>query len=147
MRCQKQLINQESAVRWAPAAAVMLLIFVHSAMPADLSREESGFVVNMVIKLFPIPLSTEMLTFAIRKTAHFIEYCILGLCLRRGAKTGICSFLAGAAYAVTDEIHQYFVPGRSCEIRDICIDAAGVLAGVVLMGLIKKITARIRPKM
>ena len=50
----------------------------------------------------------------------------------------LTAWLIAAAYAVTDEIHQLFVPGRSCEFRDICIDAVGVLAGVLLMRAIER---------
>ncbi|MBQ1935757.1 MAG: VanZ family protein, partial [Clostridia bacterium] len=35
-------------------------------------------------------------------------------------------------YAVTDEIHQHFVEGRSCELRDVLIDAAGALLFLLL---------------
>ena len=34
----------------------------------------------------------------------------------------ITSILIGALYAVSDEIHQLFIVGRSCEIRDVIID-------------------------
>jgi VanZ family protein len=30
------------------------------------------------------------------------------------------------AYAVSDEFHQHFVPGRSCSISDFFIDSAGI---------------------
>ena len=53
-------------------------------------------------------------------------------------KTGkYLPWLTGTLYAVTDEIHQYFVPGRSCEFRDICIDSAGVLCGIFCLCLFK----------
>ena len=28
-------------------------------------------------------------------------------------------------YAVSDEIHQYFVPGRACRLFDVLIDTSG----------------------
>ena len=40
------------------------------------------------------------------------------------------------ARAVLDEVHQAFVPGRSCELRDVCIDSAGVLLGAAFLLLI-----------
>jgi VanZ family protein len=36
-------------------------------------------------------------------------------------------------YAVSDEIHQYFVPGRACRFGDICIDTAGSILAIVLL--------------
>jgi VanZ family protein len=43
------------------------------------------------------------------------------------------AWMLGTAYAVTDELHQRFVPERSCEPRDMCIDAAGVALGALIM--------------
>ena len=40
---------------------------------------------------------------------------------------------AGFLYAVSDEIHQIFVPGRSGEPRDVLIDTSGVLIGICLV--------------
>ena len=40
---------------------------------------------------------------------------------------------AGTLFAVTDEIHQIYVSGRSCEFRDILIDSCGVALGVLLV--------------
>ena len=124
--------------RLFPAAAVMLFIFIHSAMPADLSSVESGWIVNLVRMLLPFDLSMDLLTFLIRKAAHFTEYLLLGLSLEWGMGFRKRTFLIGTGYAVMDEIHQAFVPGRSCEIRDMCIDAVGVLIGMVLIIAIRK---------
>ena len=103
-------------------------------------------------------IDPEMLSFIVRKCAHFAEYTLLGWSLalttadylervretRRdvpsGAQLGastkaqiIAPWLIGTAYAVTDEIHQSFVPGRSCEVRDIVIDSCGVLVGALIV--------------
>ena len=50
------------------------------------------------------------------------------------------TFFIGSGYAIIDEIHQSFVPGRSCEIRDMCIDAVGVLVGMILMKTVRKLS-------
>ena len=134
-------------------AAIMIFIFVQSALPADISGAESGLIVSFLQNVFG--LSGEGLVFAVRKAAHFSEYLILGvsLCLtarygewieKIGAQgeltfAGIAfSWGIGALYAVTDEFHQLFVAGRSCELRDMCIDAAGVLCGCILYGIINQ---------
>nr|MCR4815373.1 VanZ family protein [Lachnospiraceae bacterium] len=36
----------------------------------------------------------------------------------------------------TDEFHQYFVPGRCCDWKDMCIDSAGVATGCLLCLLV-----------
>lgn len=37
-----------------------------------------------------------------------------------------------ALYACSDELHQYFVPGRSCRFFDVCVDSTGAFFGALL---------------
>ena len=80
--------------------------------------------------------------FVLRKLAHFCEYAILGALLLRALGRAELAVAAGVAYAATDELHQHFVPGRHAAFRDVAIDAAGVLAGVVLLVQSKTWSAR-----
>lgn len=128
----------------AATAAIMVLIFVHSAMPADMSSAESGILVGLLFRLFEG--DPERTSFFVRKCAHFTEYLVLGLSLgftvddfvgmpETGggkAKSLSLAWVIGALYACTDEFHQRFVPGRSGELRDVGIDCCGVLTGVLL---------------
>ena len=113
----------------------MVFIFIQSALPSDLSSEESGVVVDLIMRAFEdiLPYGRETIVFAVRKGAHFTEYLILGAVLVPAVKEwrvapGLlmaggapAAWLIGTAYAVTDEFHQLFVAGRSCEVRDMCI--------------------------
>ena len=55
----------------------------------------------------------------------------------------VVSVVIGALYAVSDEVHQYFVPGRACMIRDMLLDSAGVAIGAaVLLGLVHLIVKK-----
>ena len=58
------------------------------------------------------------------------------------------SLLFGVFYASTDELHQYFVPGRSARLFDVGIDTLGVLTGIlaylVIRKLIKNIDIQVR---
>jgi VanZ family protein len=69
----------------------------------------------------------------LRKLAHFCEYAVLGALLLRALGRGPIAVAVGIAYAATDELHQHFVPGRHAAFRDVAIDAAGALAGVLLL--------------
>ena len=40
-------------------------------------------------------------------------------------------------YACTDEFHQLFVMGRSCEMRDVLIDTLGSFVGILIYYKIK----------
>ena len=47
-------------------------------------------------------------------------------------------WLIGTAYAITDEIHQLFVPERACAFMDMCIDSVGVAVGaVIVVGVVR----------
>lgn len=77
----------------------------------------------------------------IRKVAHFSIYTVVGLLLMGLLSTYkikenwrmILSILLGMIYAVSDEIHQSFTPGRSPRIADVYIDTLGVILGVLLI--------------
>jgi len=49
-------------------------------------------------------------------------------------------------YAITDEFHQYFVPGRSAEIRDVLIDSSGAFIGILLTIGIIQIKRKLKSK-
>ena len=70
----------------------------------------------------------------LRKGAHTLEYAILGALLLRALGREAPAFLAGVAYAITDELHQHFVAGRHASPRDVAIDAVGVFLGVLTFG-------------
>jgi VanZ family protein len=91
------------------------------------------------------------------KLLHAVEYAglaallVLGLThlgtmgMRRAAQLAI---LLAAAYGATDELHQAFVPGRSCDVRDWLADAIGaILGGVLAVPFLRRwgVRASIRP--
>jgi VanZ family protein len=75
------------------------------------------------------------------KYVHFLLYTPFGLLLGRWIGEywyGIAAVLAGWFYGATDEIHQRWVPKRSCDIHDWMVDALAVIAGVMLFHLVRK---------
>lgn len=123
---------------------VMLLIFIFSARDATKSSSDSGRIGRFIVKHFyrdyedmteaQIDMEVESITYVVRKTAHFTEYLILGLCLCAAVSRGLIRpFTIGMLYSVTDEIHQYFVPGRACMFMDVLLDSFGVMTGVICM--------------
>ena len=134
---------------------IMAFIFLQSALPADLSKEESNLIVQALIEFLHV--DPKILSFAVRKCAHFTEYLLLGMSLfatvreydpdglernEQWRRTALLSWGIGALYALTDEVHQAFVPGRSCEIRDMLIDSCGVAAGVLIMAALRSRRAK-----
>ena len=123
---------------------LMGMIFFFSAQPSNVSEESSGFLVELIEKALGRPFSgrtLETIVFLVRKTAHFSEYLLVGLFFSLTlnekrtfhGKEFAFSVLICSLYAVSDEIHQHFVPGRSGELRDVCIDAAGAFLGCFLV--------------
>lgn len=83
----------------------------------------------------------------IRKLAHFTIYAIGGFLIMNYAYTTdntmkqkiLYSIGFGGGYAISDELHQFFVPGRSGNIFDVGIDTLGVMTGVFVYLTIRKI--------
>ena len=48
----------------------------------------------------------------------------------------LISLFVGLIYAVSDEIHQSFILGRTASIRDVCIDTSGVFLGIIIVLII-----------
>jgi VanZ family protein len=69
--------------------------------------------------------------YVLRKCAHVTEYAILGALLLRALGREVPAFLAGVAYAASDELHQHFVAGRHSSPIDVAIDAVGITLGLL----------------
>jgi VanZ family protein len=74
----------------------------------------------------------------VSKLAHVTEYAILGWLIqwarggRNRQRVGWLSWLIAVLYAVTDEYHQSFTPGRTPAVTDVIIDSLGAAIGVGL---------------
>ena len=78
-------------------------------------------------------------TFAV--SGHSLAYLALavllvralagGLPRRIGVRVGAMALGIAVAYAVSDELHQSFVPGRDASAYDVITDTIGALAGTM----------------
>lgn len=84
--------------------------------------------------------------FFLRKVAHVTEYFIFTFLLYRAFKDSFSMnvlrlFMYPAVfsllYAISDEIHQYFVIGRSCAIGDVLIDSIGIIGFFIFIKIRK----------
>jgi VanZ family protein len=81
--------------------------------------------------------------FGFDKIAHFIAYAVLtvaaGLWIssvtwrRRPRLWFLLVAAIAAAYGIIDEVHQFFVPGRNCNLWDWIADVVGSIAGAALI--------------
>ena len=134
-------------ILWIMVLGSAALIFWFSAQDATESSGTSGHFARMIFGIFPSFRAMsetaqaeliESAMFVVRKCAHFCFYAFFGFWLMllvrqyRRTYTLLITGAGSLAYAISDEIHQYFVPGRSCHPRDVCIDLAGSLVGALI---------------
>lgn len=110
---------------------VMLSIFWFSHQDGRESARQSTYVKKQVNKAIG-----KGLRFNVRKNAHFFIYMALGMSLLLSReKTGKREVLEVVGfiilYAISDEYHQSFVPGREASFRDVYIDTLGGISGVL----------------
>ena len=121
----------------------MAIIFTMSSFNSIESANQSNYKVNIISSVLNIN-NIELLNLIIRKLAHYIEYLILGiLVINMFIKNNIppsylISIIFCIIYAISDEIHQFLIPGRACQIKDILIDSIGSITGIYLYKLISK---------
>lgn len=134
---------------WLLVALMVIFIFSNSAASAGTSNGMSLTVsewVRPVLNTVGLHPETDFLNFVIRKLAHFSEYALLG-CLIAAYRLQPWSWMKSKAallpffiIPVLDENLQRFSAGRSCELRDMLIDSAGMAVGmflaIVLLGII-----------
>lgn len=139
--------NKRLVIGWIALLFWVGLIFYMSNQPGDVSSKQSGLVLKL-FQVLGIDLNKELgelATFIVRKTAHFTEYFILYLLTINvmqyyfNIKNAILySLIFSILYACTDEIHQYFIPGRAMAFKDILIDSSGALTAMVITKIISK---------
>ena len=156
-------MNQKNYRRVTGALLVvwMCVIFLFSSQPSDESSKVSGTVcervvedANRVLKLemnqARVQSVAESIEYPVRKAAHMTEYAILGLLsfafyrgiLKKEKRQFLAALLTAAVYAATDEFHQYFIPGRSAEVMDVCIDTLGASIGLAILFFTLKVVRK-----
>lgn len=111
-------LRQNPWVRWVPAILWMAVIFIASSTPSSQVPSFGGW------------------DFWVKKSSHLLSYALLAFLYRlalgpsasgAGWKAGLLAVL----FAISDELHQMFTPGRNPWIVDVLIDVAG--AGIALI--------------
>lgn len=118
---------------WLPVLIYMVIIFLFS------SREKVAITDSYTI------------SFLIFKTIHIIEYALFYLLSYRAFRNTVSTkshapllaFLFIFIFAITDEIHQSFVPTREGRVRDVIIDALGGGVGWIIIRYVLPKTPKI----
>lgn len=138
----KKVISYILVIVW------LFLIFSLSNQSGDVSGGESSNIIYFIFKFIfdTFYISTtnlnnivEILHNPIRELMHFLEYLVLGLLVINMLKQNsikdnviLISIMFSFIYAASDEIHQIFIPGRTCEYLDILLDTLGSILGSII---------------
>lgn len=138
--------------KWISRAVLIAWMCVIFSFSAQNGGESSGLsgkigscIVNTVDSVLGLnmtqdekELAVEKLSFPIRKAAHMLEYAILALLAYLSFSKYAITIIITFVYAMTDELHQRFVPGRAGMFTDVLIDTAG---GLIMVGVLWCIAA------
>jgi VanZ family protein len=126
---------------WLPFALWMALIYAISAQPEAPGPGDKG---SLLRDLF-------------NYSAHACSFALLALLARRAMRSGTpwlprwmarhpgwAACIWSALYAISDEYHQSFVPGRTASIWDLGVDLAGILGMLALLALWQPRQATVR---
>jgi len=133
----------------------MAMIFAFSSQNADASQALSDGVLYRILSLFHMQQFMERYEIVIRKLAHFSLFFALGTSsslmfseidniYTLKVSASLSAFVLSVLYAASDEIHQYFVPGRSMQFSDVLLDSAGALTAILCVSAIRKLIMKPR---
>lgn len=145
-------LNKKQIIYFVLILIWMAVVFAFSNQSAEVSSKASGGITEKVVKLFINNNTTisqsqrDSIETVIRKCAHFVLYLIGGFLTANFLSTTqiqdkhivMYAILFTFCYAITDEMHQLFVSGRSGEIRDVILDTAGASVGTMMSNLVER---------
>ncbi len=119
-------------LRYIPTLLCMAAIFWFSAQPGD----EVARAADPLFDMYPTIGQSPPIPWL--KVGHIIGYSGLGAALMYGLGArsrwaGLTALGVTLLYAISDEIHQTFTPGRHAGLNDVVIDLAA--AGLVILGI------------
>lgn len=105
---------------WWPALAYAAFIFLLSSL------ERPPFLADF-------DLNDKWKHFLLFTVFAVLVYRSAAVSMERPAAAGWMTVLLVSAYGATDELHQYFVPGRSCDWRDWLADTVAAIVIVAVL--------------
>ena len=124
---------------------LFVLIFCLSHQSGEESTETSGWFTSLLNFIFPFELTEDF----VRTMAHFSEFACLSFFMNnlfvsyKEKLTPVFACALSFFYAITDEIHQIFVPGRACQFLDMMVDLAGIVSGMFVFTILYLLTNKL----
>lgn len=144
--------NIRKFLYWIPALIVMIIIFYFSSKTGTESNSQSDPIVLSILRTLHLSENIKLfITLLVRKFGHISEFALLGFCVSFALtksfslnwfKTETYAILISYIYALTDELHQLFVPERSGRFSDTLIDLVGIVIGSLLFVLVYKLWSK-----
>ncbi len=111
---------------------ILWIVTLYVLSTSVFSAANTSRVIEPILRwLFPSASAATIVLMhgLVRKAAHFTNYAILFWLLIRGPMAGrpYTALALCAAYALVDECHQIFVPGRTPSLYDVALDSSGAL--------------------
>ena len=127
---------------WAPVALWAALIFFFST---DLfSSSNTGDFLGLLLSAIYSGITAaqfDTIHLVVRKSSHWTEYFIFSLLLIRALqghfkskvelRRAVWIVAIVSLYALSDELHQAFVPSRTASLADVTIDSVGGICGIL----------------
>ncbi len=150
-------MKKKTIIMWIITVIWMLVIFSFSANDGPKSASKSKKVTYEIVSIVENKKSesekrerVEEVNPTIRKIAHAIEYAILCILVIMALKYSnvkvnkiyLIALIICIFYAMTDEVHQLFISGRSGELKDVIIDTGGSTIGLILYEFIQRLIKR-----
>lgn len=131
-------------LKYALVIAWMAVIFMFSHQGHEASSGQSMGVVQAIQNTVQLNVPEVV----VRKAAHAVVYLVLGALVLnlvkayepRWLRAAVWSLVIVCLYAITDEVHQFFIDGRSGQVSDVLLDTAGGFVGIALVLCLKHST-------
>jgi VanZ family protein len=138
-------------LRWLPVIAILIIIYCLSSIPdLHLINEQviplwlKQYISHYTYKIGQDGFFSYMISlhpdFILHKIGHVTVFGTLGMALYIATKKSfVWAILLSAVAGMSDEVHQYFIPGRSCRFGDVLLDT---LAALVFILVLRKMLVR-----
>ncbi|MBD8070602.1 VanZ family protein [Bacillus sp. PS06] len=136
--------SKNRIIWWIPAIGLCSLIFYATSSPSFTGHHTSSVIGQLIEGLFSLiglnvdpSVIIDPLNLLFRKSGHFIFFGLLAILFRIALTHTLhpyrYAWIATTLYAMVDEFHQSFVPGRSASVLDVALDSIGAAVALLLM--------------